>query len=163
MNDVVNIRVDDRLIHGQVAGLWTNRLAATRIMVIDDEVANDNAQKELLRTVAPASVNTSIITEEKAFNNLSANRYAGQRVFVLVKSPLVLKRLFDRGLKIHTINLGNVSKRDDRRTILPGIALNDREREALYSLINQGVTVTAIKTPTDPRLIVTEKMLRGNE
>ncbi len=99
MNDVVDIRVDDRLIHGQVAGLWTNRLAATRIMVIDDEVANDNAQKELLRMVAPASVNTSIITEEKAFNNLSANRYAGQRVFVLVKSPLVLKRLFDRGLR----------------------------------------------------------------
>lgn len=105
MNDVVDIRVDDRLIHGQVSGLWTNRLSAVRIMVIDDEVANEVAQKELLRMVAPASVKVSIITEEKALVVLSANVYAGQRVFVLFKSPLELKRLFDVGLKIQVINL----------------------------------------------------------
>lgn len=74
MNDVVDIVVDDVLIHGQVAGLWTNVLAATRIMVIDDEVRNDKRQKLYVTMVAPASVNTSIITLEKAFNNLSANR-----------------------------------------------------------------------------------------
>lgn len=150
MNDVVAIRVDDRLIHGQVAGLWTNAVSATRIMVIDDEVANNPTQKDLLRMVAPAGVHTSIITEDKAFANLSANKYHGQRVFILVRTPLVLQRLSVRGLPFSTINLGNVSMKDDRKTLLPGIALNEAERQALKQLIQTGVTVTAVKTPTDP-------------
>lgn len=79
MKDVVEIRIDDRLIHGQVVGLWTNTLNATRIMVIDDEVSADQAQKQLLRMVAPSTVKTSIISEDKAFNNLKDNRYQGQR------------------------------------------------------------------------------------
>ncbi|TPR56870.1 PTS system mannose/fructose/N-acetylgalactosamine-transporter subunit IIB [Enterococcus sp. OL5] len=160
MNDVVEIRVDDRLIHGQVAGLWTNALKATRLMVIDDAVAGDETQKQLLRMVAPASVNTSIITEDKAFANLRDNKYAGQRVFILVKSPTVLKRLVDRGLSISRINLGNLSGRENTDSIRAGIAVTPEEKQALIDLLECNVTVTAIKTPNDPESFVKLEELR---
>lgn len=66
MEGITHIRIDDRLIHGQVATMWTNELGATRIMVINDEVANNDMQKSLLRMAAPPNVSTSIITRETA-------------------------------------------------------------------------------------------------
>ena len=47
MKGIIHIRIDDRLIHGQVATMWTNNLGATRIMVINDEVANNDLQKSV--------------------------------------------------------------------------------------------------------------------
>ena len=69
MKGIVHIRIDDRLIHGQVAAFWTNSLSISRIMVVNDEVAVDEMQKSLLRMVAPASVRTSIISKETAIKN----------------------------------------------------------------------------------------------
>lgn len=47
--EIVNVRIDERLIHGQVAAVWTNTLNATRIMVIDDMAAKDEIQKIALK------------------------------------------------------------------------------------------------------------------
>ena len=41
MMEIVNVRIDDRLIHGQVAAVWTLATKATRIMVVDDLVVKD--------------------------------------------------------------------------------------------------------------------------
>ena len=91
MKGIVHIRIDDRLIHGQVAAFWTNSLSISRIMVVNDEVAADEMQKSLLRMVAPASVRTSIISKETAIKNISAGKYEGQRVLlVLHHSPKVI-------------------------------------------------------------------------
>lgn len=80
MKGFVNIRIDDRLIHGQVATRWSTGLRATRIMVIDNDVANDDVQKSVLRMAAPSGISTSIITEEKAITNIKAGKYENQRV-----------------------------------------------------------------------------------
>ena len=47
--EIVNARIDERMIHGQVAAIWTNLLNATRILVIDDQAAQDDIQKMALR------------------------------------------------------------------------------------------------------------------
>ena len=103
MEGITHIRIDDRLIHGQVATMWTNELGATRIMVINDEVANNDMQKSLLRMAAPPNVSTSIITRETAVKNISSGKYKGQKVFIVVKSPLDILYLLNNGLDIKEI------------------------------------------------------------
>ena len=83
MKGIIHIRIDDRLIHGQVATMWTNNLGATRIMVINDEVANNDLQKSVLRMAAPSNVSTSIITRETALKNISSGKYEGQKYLLL--------------------------------------------------------------------------------
>ena len=61
MEGFVHIRVDDRLIHGQVATRWATGLKVNRIMIIDDAVAVNETEKSILRMAAPAGVNTSIL------------------------------------------------------------------------------------------------------
>ncbi len=156
---IIHIRVDDRLIHGQVAGLWTNELNATRLMVINDGISADEAQKSLLRMVAPGTVNTSIISEEKAFNNISQDKYQGQRVFVIVKSPVELLRLIEQGLEIKEINVGNMSNRKDTTTIKQGISVTEEERQAFIDLLDKGVKITTIRIPTDKEVLLTQSDL----
>ncbi len=65
MPGIVHIRIDDRLLHGQVCAFWTNTLKLTRIMVANDEVAEDELQKQVLRMAAPTGIRTSIISLKK--------------------------------------------------------------------------------------------------
>ena len=147
MEGITHIRIDDRLIHGQVATMWTNELGATRIMVINDEVANNDMQKSLLRMAAPPNVSTSIITRETAVKNISAGKYKGQKVFIVVKSPLDILYLLKNGLDIKEINVGNMSAKSNTEVIKTTISVTKEEKEAFKELIERGVEMTAIMTP----------------
>ena len=140
MKGIIHIRIDDRLIHGQVATMWTNNLGATRIMVINDEVANNDLQKSVLRMAAPSNVSTSIITRETALKNISSGKYEGQKVFIVVKSPLDLLYLVKNGLDIKKINVGNMSSKKNTEVVRPSISVTAEEKEALDDALSARIT-----------------------
>lgn len=119
-------------------------------MVINDEVANNDLQKSVLRMAAPSNVSTSIITRETALKNISSGKYEGQKVFIVVKSPLDLLYLVKNGLDIKKINVGNMSSKKNTEVVRPSISVTAEEKEAFKELIDRGVEITAIMTPTDP-------------
>ena len=158
MEGIIHIRIDDRLIHGQVATLWTNELGATRIMVINDEVANNEIQKTMLRMAAPSNVSTSLITEEKAVNNINNGNYKGQKVLVIVKNPETVVRLMDQGLDIKKINVGNMSTRENTHHIKPSVSITPEEEQAFRVLLDRGVEITAVMVPTDKMVYLKDLM-----
>ena len=149
MKGIVHIRIDDRLIHGQVAAFWTNSLGITRIMVANDEVAADEMQKSLLRMVAPASVRTSIINKETAVKNISAGKYEGQRVLLIAKNPKDVWELKEAGLDIREMNVGNMASREGTRSIKRSVNVTDEDIEYFNKLLNAGVDISAIMVPDD--------------
>lgn len=151
MKGFVNVRIDSRLIHGQVAGIWSPYYDVTRIMVIDDEIVNDDMQKELLRMVAPAGVKTSILSKEKALSNIMEEKYAKQRVLLVVKTPYYLKYLKDNGVDVKVINVGNMSTRENTRRITTSICITAEEEAIFRDLIDQGVEVTVQMVPADSK------------
>lgn len=156
MEGIIHIRIDDRLIHGQVATMWTNNLGASRIMVINDEVASNDLQKSVLRMAAPSSVSTSIISRDTAIKNISSGKYRGQKVFIVVKSPLDILCLVENGLDVKMINVGNISSKSNTEVIRPSISVTPEEKEAFKKLIDKGIEITAIMTPTDPLVMLKE-------
>lgn len=158
MKGIIHIRIDDRLIHGQVAMFWTNELHASRIMVINDEVANDNMQKSLLRMAAPANVATSIITKDKAVENISAGKYEGQRVLIVVKSPVDILYLVQHGLDIQSLNVGNMSGRDHTTSIRANINVTDEELNAFKQLLAKNIEITTVMTPNDTKTYLKDQI-----
>ncbi|BDR60968.1 PTS system mannose/fructose/N-acetylgalactosamine-transporter subunit IIB [Lactobacillus xylocopicola] len=152
MEGIIHVRIDDRLIHGQVATLWTNELGVSRIMVINDEVANNEVQKTMLRMAAPSNVSTSLITEEKAVTNIQNGKYRGQKVLMIVKDPETIVRLMDEGLDIRKVNVGNMSTREHTRHIKPSVSITPEEEAAFHTLLDRGVEVTAVMVPTDKKV-----------
>ncbi|EGO9474620.1 TPA: PTS sugar transporter subunit IIB, partial [Enterococcus faecalis] len=103
MKGINNIRIDDRLIHGQVATMWSNKLGVTRLMVVNDNVAKNDLQKQVLRMAVPAGISSSIITEETAISNIKNGKYEGQNVLMIVKSPVDLLPFIENDLEIKRI------------------------------------------------------------
>ena len=66
-----NIRIDERLIHGQVATMWTNALHLTRLMVIGDDIVKNDIQKTALKTACPHGVHLSILTAKGAARRIN--------------------------------------------------------------------------------------------
>lgn len=161
MKGIIHIRIDDRLIHGQVASRWSTGLKATRIMVINDEVANDDIQKSVLRMVAPVGISTSIITKEKAVNNISAGKYEGQRVLVVLKSPIDVLKLIESGLDIKEVNVGNMANRKNTVQIKRSVNVTPEEVEAFRKLISLGVKLTAKMVPDESDSLLEDFLVKA--
>ncbi len=150
MEGIIHVRIDDRMIHGQVATQWSGRLNATRIMVINDSIVNDDMRKTVVRLAAPANVSTSILSRKKALTNIKNGKYKGQRVLLICVSPVDVNYLIDNGLPIKSVNVGNLAQRDGTERIRPSVNVTPEEKDAFKKLIGRGVEVTVIPTPQSP-------------
>jgi len=90
-------RIDDRLIHGQVATRWTKETNVTRIIVVSDEVAADTVRKTLLTQVAPPGVTAHVVDVAKAIRVYDNPKYAGDKVMLLFTNPTDVLRLVEGG------------------------------------------------------------------
>ncbi|MFI3284030.1 MAG: PTS sugar transporter subunit IIB [Erysipelotrichaceae bacterium] len=146
---IVNVRIDERLIHGQVAASWSNALKANRILVIDDSAAQDDIQKMNLKMAAPLSVKLSILCVERAVQRLKENAYAGENVFIVCKSPKTACRVIDEGWTIDTINIANVSSKAGSIQIKRSVALTASDVEDIYYLNKHNVNLYTQMVPTE--------------
>ena len=147
---VIAVRIDERLIHGQVANLWTTKLQASRIMVVDNEIIKSDIQKTALKLAKPAGVNLSILGTKKSSANILAGKYDSQKVFLVVKRPGTLVDMINEGVKFDTINVGNMSQKDTTQHLTQSINVTSDDYEALHKIFDAGVKVTAQMVPSDP-------------
>ena len=152
MMEIVNIRIDDRLIHGQVATVWSLVTKATRIMVVDDLVVKDAVNKEALKMACPKQCKLSILTVEKAAANLLAGKYEDERVFIVAKGPKTMRSLYDKGFHMEHVNVGNMGGKQNTRMLKKAVSVSDQDIEDFLYLAEKGVKVTAQMVPTDEEL-----------
>ena len=146
------VRVDERLIHGQVALSWTSLLQITRIMVVDDEVAKDSFQLPLLKMACPQGIKLSVLPVVDAAKNLLANKYTTDKIFLLVKRPETLIGLWDAGIHMSSVNIGNMSGRENAVLLKKDVCVTPENIETLKELNKRGVKLTARTVPSDPEV-----------
>lgn len=150
--NILNVRVDDRLVHGCVATLWAPKLKIQRIICIDDESANTPMLKSALRMATPKSIFLSVLTFDKALENLKADRYQMERVMIVVKAPETILRLIEGGFPIEQLtlgNLGNIKRTADSVVVSKYITVNQKDYADIEALHNHGVQMTAQLAPED--------------
>ncbi|MGY1575615.1 PTS sugar transporter subunit IIB [Pediococcus pentosaceus] len=143
------VRIDGRLIHGQVANLWTTKLGVTRIMVIDDKVAASDIEKSGLKLARPAGIDLSVLSEKIAADHIKRGGYDSQKVFIVVKRPQVLLDLVNDGVKLETINVGNMSQTDETTQITNSINVVQDDVDAFKALHEKGIKITQQMVPGD--------------
>lgn len=148
-NPLINVRIDSRLIHGQVATMWTRNLNATRIMVVDDQIVKSKVQKATLKTAVPAGVHLSILTIKGAAKRITSGQYNGQRVFLIVKKPQVLYQLVNSSVKLPDINVGNMSMSQGARQVAKSVAVTPDDVVIFKKLADQGITLYHQMVPND--------------
>lgn len=146
---ITAVRIDGRLIHGQVANLWTTKLGVSRIMVIDDKVAASDIEKSGLKLARPTGVDLSVLPEKTAAEHIKRGGYDSQKVFIVVKRPQVLLDLVNDGVELDTINVGNMSQTDETTQITNSINVVQDDVDAFNALHEKGVKITQQMVPGD--------------
>ena len=145
-------RIDDRLIHGQVATRWTKETNVTRIIVVSDEVAADTVRKTLLTQVAPPGVTAHVVDVAKMIRVYNNPKYAGQRVMLLFTNPTDVERIVEGGVKITSVNIGGMAFRQGKTQVNNAISVDAKDIEAFKKLNARGIELEARKVSTDPKL-----------
>jgi PTS system mannose-specific IIB component len=141
------VRVDDRLIHGQVIAVWCRHLHIDRIVIVDDGVAADAFVQEVLRLAAPRDVRLQVVALAEAVPTLNADAAGRERTMILLKSPQAAAELYDGGLHFEALNIGGIGGRPGRKPVFKNIALSELEISTLRHLHDQGVRITLLTVP----------------
>jgi len=147
--EIRNIRIEERLIHGQVVIVWLSHLHPDRIIIIDNETSTNEMQKKLLRMVCPPGTNLSIFSVDRAIERLGENPYEGEGVFILFKDPENLKEFFDKGYPIQEVNVGNMGGKKNSVLVKKGVSVTSEQAQIFRDLCSKGVKFTAKMVPND--------------
>ncbi|WP_207695204.1 PTS system IIB component [Enterococcus sp. DIV0212c] len=146
---IIAVRIDGRLIHGQVANLWTTKLDISRIMVVDDEVSENAIEKSGLKLATPAGVKLSVLPIEKAAANILAGKYDSQRLLIIARKPDRLLKLIELGVPLKEINVGNMSQSEHSKSITKSINVLDSDIEDFKKIDAAGVKLVSQMVPSD--------------
>lgn len=156
---IVLLRVDERLIHGQVVLGWGNHLHPERYVVVDDDLATSDWEQELYR-IGAGSSEVLFCSVAVARGRLVEWRDAPLRSILLARDVATVRRLADGGLlRGASLNLGGLHHGPGRRELLTYLHLSDEEERILASLEGEGVEVWAQDLPDAPK--VSSRSLRG--
>jgi len=140
------IRIDDRLIHGQVVVGWGSHLDPEYIILIDDEIASDEMDSELYLMGVPPEYEGRILTIEEGaefINGLSAN----VKFIVVIKSPEIACKLYETGLHFDTLNIGGMHSNEGKKEFNRYIYINRSDIDYLKKIKEHGISVTIQDLP----------------
>ena len=148
---IVHFRVDDRMLHGIVATDWVPAYNATRAMVIDGPASTNDLIRSWLKMACPGGVALSVLAPEKAAENMKAGKYASQRVFVVFRYIKSAYALFQAGIEMPQLNLGNVTQnKGETITLDKTVRVSPEEEKMLKEMAAAGVKITARFRFSDP-------------
>ena len=137
---ITALRVDDRLIHGQVMTQWIQHADANEVVIIDDGVAKDAFIQMIMKSSVPAKINLEIFNVADGIDYLKGED-DGKKILVLVKTPGVLVALADAGVKLESVNVGGIGAKAGRKTLYKNISTSEAENQDLRNLIDKGIKV----------------------
>jgi PTS system mannose-specific IIB component len=157
---IVFIRIDDRLIHGQVVEGWVNFLKANSILVADDSVAANTLQRSIMEIAAPQGLKVSIGKVEDICDQVRSSPPSGERAILLFSNPAAVLRAIQLGLPCRELNIGGMHYTPGKRKLIDVLAVDDRDLEALRGIAARGVKVSVQPVPNQKPLPL-EKLFKA--
>lgn len=147
MPNILLTRIDNRLIHGQVATQWNSSVGSNLILVANDKVAGDKMRQNLMDMAAPSGVATRYFTIDKTIEVIhkAADR---QKIFIICENPTDVLRLVEGGVPIQKVNIGNMHMSEGKRQVATSVAVDEVDVEAFQTLQEKGVELEIRRVPS---------------
>ena len=149
MPNIVLTRIDNRLVHGQVATQIGSAIGADRVLVSDDEVAGNKLRQGLMDMAAPSYASMRYWTLEKTISTIH-KASDKQLIFIVAENPTDVLKLVEGGVPIKKVNIGNMHMAEGKRQVAGSVAVDDKDVEAFKKLRDLGVELEIRRVPTEP-------------
>jgi mannose/fructose/N-acetylgalactosamine-specific phosphotransferase system component IIB len=142
-------RIDDRLIHGQVAHGWGRALHPTLLAIVSDSLRNEPDRAELYLFAVPEGARGRVVSVAEALDPSFRNEVDAERTILLFAGPEDALRLLEGGFPLQSLNVGGLHHASGRREVLPYVFLDEADRARLRALQRRGVRVYAQDLPSN--------------
>jgi len=147
-------RIDDRLVHGQVAFTWTPALGVNCLLIANDKVAKDEFLKMALGLAKPAGTKLLIksLTDAAAFLNDEKSR--NLKILLIINSVKDAYALVNEVSEIKSVNFGGIRLKDGAKLISKAVAIDSDDITLVRELLDKGIELELRQVPTDTKQMV---------
>lgn len=143
------VRIDDRLIHGQVATTWIKNYEIEQVLIINDKAANDPIQKSVVGLAAPPGVKVMIFGVNQFINILKKSEIKKSTMLLFTTSTDVLKIVESGLVDIKEVNAGGMRFNDTRKRLIKAISVTPEEEQAFVKMMDKGIKINVQMVPKD--------------
>ena len=154
--DVKLLRIDSRLVHGQVANNWAGSLGAEAILAVSDGAANDELRKTLMLQTGGGKVKVHVLGVEKAARVYKNPKYEALKAVIVVETPADVVRLLDLpppppGIEVDEVNVGGMTFKQGTKALSQAVYISDDDAAAFQEIDKRGITQYIQQVPsTEP-------------
>jgi len=152
MGKINLVRVDDRLIHGQVMTKWSKGLGTNAIYVIDNETAADDFMKDIyINANSSSGLKIRVYSTKEVIDEWNKDQFGNDTVVLLFKNIASVKEVVENGLPVQALNVGGVSKKGNAQFVIPTVALTETDVENLKAIEAKGIEIFFQTVPDSAR------------
>ncbi|MDU0349662.1 PTS sugar transporter subunit IIB [Actinomyces sp. MRS3W] len=149
--DIKLLRIDSRLVHGQVANNWAGSLGAEAILAVSDGAANDELRKTLMLQTGGGKVKVHVLTVAKAGRVYKNPKYENLKAVIVVETPADIVRLLDLGIQADEVNVGGMTFKQGTKALSQAVYVSDEDVEAFKEIDSRGITQYIQQVPSSGR------------
>lgn len=143
-------RIDDRLIHGQVAHGWGRVLRPTLFAIVSDSLRADPDRADLYLYAIPEGARGRVVSVAESLGLDFRAEVESERTIVLFPGTEEPLRLAEGGFALADLNIGGLHHAAGKVEVLPYVYLDDADRGRLRAIERLGVRVFAQDLPSNP-------------
>ena len=142
------LRVDHRLLHGQVAFSWTSQLSADCILLASDTLLDNKIQLTTIKLAKPSGVKLVVKTIEDSIKAIESGVTDKYKLFIVVESIVDAAKLI-RALQLKKLNLGGTKSAPEKKKLSKSIYVTEKEEQVIKELLDEGVDVQIQMVPSE--------------
>jgi mannose/fructose/N-acetylgalactosamine-specific phosphotransferase system component IIB len=145
------IRVDDRLIHGQVTAGWVRPLGIEQIVLANDYIANDEWEREIYTLAVPPEITVKIFTITETIHYMKSE-HVMKKTIILINSLRDAYRIIESGIKVAKLNIGGLHFETGKKAFATYIFLSQEDINFAEKIISLGVSLEGREIPGSPSI-----------
>lgn len=145
------LRIDHRLLHGQVAFSWTKFLESDCILIASDQLMEDQLKMSAMRMAKPTGIKLVMKSMEDSIAALNSGVTDKYKLFIIVESVEDAYRLAKGYTGIKSINIGGMKARDDRKQISKAVFVSEEDIAMLKELHEDGIELEVRLVPSESK------------
>ena len=150
-NNILLARIDNRLVHGQIVCLWAGAVGANLIVVADDETAENEIEKSVMKMAASSlGYDTRFFTIQKTIDIID-KASDDQHILLICQTPKDLRRVIEGGVKIKEVDIGNLYYDEGEEKLTDKVSVSKEDLKDLNYIKKHVDKIYIQDTPDSPK------------
>lgn len=153
MGKIALVRIDSRLIHGQVCTQWLQRTSAKKVIIIDDDIRADPYLYQVFKLATPVGIELEVLSAAESSERWDTDGLGKpDPIMILVKDVPMLYKAYNAGCKFEELQVGGIGGGPGRVNVVKAIALDKTDWKMLGEMSDNGLEIYFQMVPDDPHV-----------